>query len=71
MVNAYVPYAFSLDDLQRIEAHVFAPNVASARVLEKCGFTMEGRLAQRVVIDGVCVDEFMYARLKNSVANPE
>lgn len=71
VVSAYVPYAFSLADLQRIEAHVFAPNVASARVLEKCGFIMEGRLAQRVVIDGVCVDEIMYARLKNSVANPQ
>jgi len=30
--------------LRRLEARVFAPNIASARVLEKSGFTLEGRL---------------------------
>lgn len=30
--------------LRRLEARVFAPNTASARVLEKSGFTLEGRL---------------------------
>lgn len=63
VVNAYVPYAFGFG-IQRLEAHVYAPNTASARVLDKCGFSMEGRLAQRVVVDDVCLDELMYARLR-------
>ena len=36
--------ALSRGELRRLEARVFAPNVASARVLEKCGFQLEARL---------------------------
>ena len=32
-----VEHAFEVRGLRRLEAHVFAPNLASARVLEKCG----------------------------------
>jgi RimJ/RimL family protein N-acetyltransferase len=36
-------FALQTSDLRHLEATVFAPNVASARVLEKCGFILEGR----------------------------
>jgi RimJ/RimL family protein N-acetyltransferase len=51
--------------LHRLEASVFAPNVASARVLEKAGFYFEGRLRDYYLDreDNVC-DALMYARLK-------
>lgn len=50
--------------LRRLEARVFAPNVASARVLEKCGFQLEGRLRAFYVDreDRVC-DALAYGRV--------
>ena len=39
----------------------FARNVASARVLEKCGYRLEGTLRQSAIKDGVVLDHWMYA----------
>jgi hypothetical protein len=36
-------FALQGGSLRRLEATVFAPNVASAKVLTKCGFTLQGR----------------------------
>ena len=60
-VRAISRYAFERFDLARIEAGVFERNPASMRVLEKNGFTLEGRLRQRVTKDGVTMDECLYA----------
>jgi len=49
---------------RRLEAAVFAPNVASARVLEKCGFTLEARMRDSYLQrDGSICDGLFYARL--------
>jgi RimJ/RimL family protein N-acetyltransferase len=61
-------YAFGVRGQRRLEAHVFASNTASARVLEKCGFTCEARMrAAYVERDGSIVDGFLYARLAPGV----
>ena len=57
-----VDHAFSNLGLARLEAGVFAWNPASARVLEKNGFTLEARLKNRIYKDGELVDELLYAR---------
>jgi [ribosomal protein S5]-alanine N-acetyltransferase len=58
-------YALSAGNLRRLEASVFAPNTASARVLEKCGFSLEGRLrAYYVDRSGELCDALMFARLR-------
>lgn len=50
--------------LRRLEASVFEPNAASARVLEKCGFQLEGRLCSYYVDrEGNVWDALLYARL--------
>lgn len=50
--------------LRRLEASVFAENVASARVLEKCGFTREGTLRQFYLDrSGKICDAVYFARL--------
>ena len=49
---------------RRLEAHVFEPNVASARVLEKCGFMLEGSLrASYVQRDGTPCDALIFGRI--------
>ena len=60
-VRALVEYAFEQFDLVRIYGGVFAGNQASVRVLEKAGFTYEGRMSKSVVKDGRVIDELMYA----------
>lgn len=63
-VNAVVDYAFGPLDLIRVYAGVFATNPRSARVLEKAGFELEGRLHRAVFKHGELIDELVYARLK-------
>ena len=43
-VRAFCEEMFRKEEVARIQAHVIAPNVASCRVLEKCGFAKEGVL---------------------------
>lgn len=50
--------------LRRLEATVFAPNRASARVLEKCGFVLEATLpAYYVDRDEAVCDGLLYGRV--------
>jgi RimJ/RimL family protein N-acetyltransferase len=51
-------------NLIRIEATVFEFNIASAKVLEKCGFKMEGLLKNYIIKDGKVVDALLYAMVK-------
>jgi ribosomal-protein-alanine N-acetyltransferase len=62
-VNTMTSYAFGTFGLERLQAMVFQGNVASARVLEKCGYALEGRLQRNVVKDGHVLDSLLYARL--------
>jgi ribosomal-protein-alanine N-acetyltransferase len=57
-------YAFGNLPVVRLQAGVFANNPASVRVLEKAGFSFEGRLRNAVTKDGETLDLLMYARLR-------
>ena len=59
-VRALTEYAFANLDLIRIYATVFEWNPASARVLEKAGYTCEGRLRKSVTKDGKTIDQLLY-----------
>jgi RimJ/RimL family protein N-acetyltransferase len=60
-------YAFETFGLIRLEASVFGWNPASARVLEKAGFQLEGRLRQAVVKDGQRTDLVLYGLVREAV----
>ena len=49
--------------LQRISAEPYAANIASQRVLEKSGFSYEGRLRSSVLKDGKILDQLVYSFL--------
>jgi ribosomal-protein-alanine N-acetyltransferase len=63
-LRRFAEYAFEVFDMERLQASVFAWNPASARVLEKCGFLLEGRLREAVVKGGEVTDELIYGLLK-------
>ena len=64
VVTAVTDFCFDNFPLRRISAEVFANNPASARVLEKAGFTFEGCLKNNVLKDGELLDSLLYARTK-------
>lgn len=61
---AVTEHAFANNDLCRLYAHVFEWNPASARVLEKAGYTFEGRLRKSVTKNGQTIDQLMYAMVR-------
>jgi len=61
---AVTNHAFANHDLCRVFAHVFEWNPASARVLEKAGYTFEGRLRKSVTKEGQTIDQLMYAMIR-------
>lgn len=64
-LKAVTEHAFANFDLCRIFAHVFEWNGASARVLEKAGYTLEGRLRKSVTKEGQTIDQLMYAVVRD------
>jgi RimJ/RimL family protein N-acetyltransferase len=56
--------AFSEWKLQRIQACIFPGNIASARVLEKCGFVKEGFLRKYHIKNGVPIDAELFATIR-------
>lgn len=63
-LNMLAEEVFSLTNIVRLHAVPFAYNKASCRVLEKSGFTLEGRLKKSVFKNGNLYDSLLYARIK-------
>jgi [ribosomal protein S5]-alanine N-acetyltransferase len=63
-VNLICEYGFKILDINRIHAGIFEYNIASMRVLEKCGFSKEGVFQQSVFKKGKFWNEVRFAKLK-------
>ena len=64
VVPAFVGYRVEKFPLHRVYAEPYANNAASARVLEKAGFVLEGRLRKNAVKDGQVLDSLLYAKIR-------
>jgi len=67
-VKAVTRHAFAAHaELRRLYAIPFSSNPASARVLTKAGYRLEGTLRQSALKDGQVLDQLMYAILRDEV----
>ena len=68
-VAAVVDYAFAtLPEIEVVQAHHIGSNRASGRVLEKCGFRLDGRLRRAAIKEGVVEDLLVYSRTRDDPA---
>jgi len=57
-------WAYQTLDLNRVQAEADTRNIASARVLEKLGFRLEGTLRQDCTVNGDTSDSWVYGLLR-------
>ena len=69
-LKAFLDYAWDTFPVTRLEARVFAWNPASARVLEKNGFSLEGVRRNAIRKDGQTVDELVFGLLRSEESKP-
>ncbi|MGA2395646.1 MAG: GNAT family N-acetyltransferase [Candidatus Lustribacter sp.] len=64
-VQASTQWAFETLRVRRVWANVMEPNIASVRVLEKCGFMLEAKM-NAAICDrrGMIHNELIYARMR-------
>lgn len=64
IVDAICLHAFQVLNFDKITASIFAHNMASARVLLKCGFQQEGYLHRHYRKEGKFIDARTFGRLR-------
>jgi ribosomal-protein-alanine N-acetyltransferase len=69
-VSALIRYAFEELGMNRLEADIDPRNLASARSLEKLGFTREGLLRERWIVGGEVSDSALYGLLARDCPVP-
>jgi [ribosomal protein S5]-alanine N-acetyltransferase len=62
--RALLTWAYDALDLNRVQAEADTRNAASARVLQKLGFVLEGTLREDCVVDGDVSDSWVYGLLE-------
>ncbi|MBL7934673.1 MAG: GNAT family N-acetyltransferase [Bacteroidia bacterium] len=60
-VPQMVDYGFKHLDIVRIFARIFGTNKASQKVMEKCGFILEGKYEKTIFKNNQFLDELIYA----------
>lgn len=63
-IKEVVKYGFTEFDFTRIFARLIGSNKASARVLEKAGFTLECTIPRSIIKNGLLEDCLVYAQYK-------
>ena len=63
-VDALLRHGFDALDLNRVEADIDPRNAASARLLQRLGFTREGLLRERWIVNGEVSDSEIHGLLR-------
>ncbi|RMN35119.1 Acetyltransferase, GNAT family [Pseudomonas savastanoi pv. glycinea] len=64
-VQGLLMHGFTVMNLNRIAGQCFADNMASARVLEKCGLSYEGCMKEAFLKNGVFKDMLLFGLLRS------
>lgn len=67
--RALLQWAFDTLEVNRIQSEVDTRNAASARVLEKLGFELEGTLREDCIVNGDVSDSWVYGLLRRDWAD--
>jgi ribosomal-protein-alanine N-acetyltransferase len=59
-INQIVKYGFENLDIVRIFARIYGTNIPSQKVIEKCGFKLEGRYDKTIFKNNEFLDELIY-----------
>ena len=70
-MNAVIRHSFNQLQLNRLEADIDPENDASARLLKKCGFQLEGLLKQRWIVAGKVTDSEIYGLVAEDWSPPD
>jgi len=60
-IHQMVKYGFENLDIVRIFARIYGTNIPSQKVVEKCGFKLEGRFEKTIFKNNEFLDELIYA----------
>lgn len=63
-VQAVTTHLFAHFEFERVQASVFSWNPASAKVLEKAGYTLEATNRRAMIKEGVVGDRWLYVKLR-------
>lgn len=63
-LRAIIAFGFKRLNLYRLEAEVIAGNIASEKLIKKCGFQAEGRLREAKFVNGAYHDLLRFGLLK-------
>jgi RimJ/RimL family protein N-acetyltransferase len=66
-LKAYSRWLFEQTSLVRLTAIVFKDNKASEKVLQNCGYQLEGKLRKHVLKDGNYIDCSLFALIRDDV----
>lgn len=70
-VQSLADYAIHDLKMHRVFAEPYATNPASAKVLDKAGFTFEGILRSNVFKDGRVLDQYLYSYIGKKSTQPD
>ena len=60
-INQIITYGFENLDIVRIFARIYGTNIPSQKVVEKCGFKLEGKYEKTIFKNNEFLDELIYA----------
>jgi len=66
-LSLIIRHAFEESDVNRIEAYVEPPNTASASLLKKLGFRLEGTLREHEMCRGSLIDIQLFSLLRKDI----
>ena len=69
-LQAVIEYAFKVKGLKRLYADIIEYNYASQRVLQKCGFQIDGIMRKHMFKNGQFYDLLVFSRLANDDPPP-